>query len=135
MTEPLDLSLPRKKDGTYPFFVWSASLVLAPLLLFIWMLVRNQLGPADGIFIFLFLFVIYGALFSVPALVFYYAGYLLISRLNIQVVYLKALSALVGLVCMLVTLYLFDLIVLAYVYAPGILIPSMIFNWNKKGER
>ncbi|MBL0333997.1 MAG: hypothetical protein IPP73_01295 [Chitinophagaceae bacterium] len=132
--EPLNLTIPPKKDGFYPFYVWSACLVLSPVLLFIWTLITSgSMSDGSSIFVWL-LVVVYSAFFSLPALLFYYLAYYFISKWDAPVLYLKTACAVVALTGMVITFIVLEMPVLIYAYAPGIIIPSVWIRWFRKDE-
>ncbi len=130
--EPLNLSVPPKKDGSYPFYVWSVCLALSPLLLFTWMMITSGSIPDGSIVLFWLLAVVYGAFFSLPALLFYYIGYYFIAKWDTTVITLKISCAVVALTCMAITFIVLDMPVLIYAYGPGIIIPSVWVRWYLK---
>lgn len=73
----------------YPLQVWLLTIVLAPLLLLLMKLTVDGLFMGDGLLKGLLFFVLFGAVYSIPAFGLFYLSYKLLLRQGLRVLTMK----------------------------------------------
>jgi hypothetical protein len=95
-------------NSQYPFKVWGISILLGPFFTIIYGFLTSTNSEFDipALFLGLFLAILFGIVFSIPAFLIYYFSYRLFRNTIKSETYLKLMLTLIAISCMIVTFYL-----------------------------
>jgi hypothetical protein len=127
-------------NRSYPFSVWISTLLLGPMIYFIF-LPLNKAADFSSIFQIVFYFFFFGFLFSAPAFFIYLLLFKFLLRDNLSLVATKAISCLIAIGSLVFTIYVLgdgdfekDTYKFILAYSVPIVLSSFLFNL-KKSER
>jgi phosphoglycerol transferase MdoB-like AlkP superfamily enzyme len=124
-------------DRSYIFKHWSATLIIAPFLLALWEMFRSEKNGWLDILGMYPLFLFFGLLFSLPALLFYCRLFVLLGKSNMEIAIRKLLLIGFAVLSIAITLWFVDgtlAPMLATAYSVAAIISGFLFKLQSDKE-